>query len=61
MSKNKNLKALNDRMKRTPRLKDVARYAGISHPHLSNIVAGRRKASPELINKIETGFRRVMK
>lgn len=61
MSENKNLKSLNNRIKKTPRLKDVAKYAGISRPHLANIVAGRRKASPELINKIETGFRRLLR
>lgn len=61
MSENKNLNSLNERTKRIPRIKDVAMYAGISRPHLANIVAGRRKASPELKKKIENAYRRVLK
>lgn len=55
---NRNLKQLNSRFKRKPTLASVAKYANISPPHLSNIIAGRRKASPELVRKIELGFRR---
>jgi DNA-binding transcriptional regulator YdaS (Cro superfamily) len=61
MSENKNLKSLNDRIKKIPRIKDVAKYAGISRPHLANIIAGRRKASPELGRKIESAYRRVLR
>lgn len=61
MRDNKNLKSLNDRIKKIPRVKDVARYAGISRPHLANIIAGRRKASPILSKKIEAAYRRVLR
>lgn len=60
MSENKNLKTLNERVKRRPLLSQVAKNSGISLPHLSNIVAGRRKASPNLIKKIESAYRRVL-
>jgi plasmid maintenance system antidote protein VapI len=61
MAENKNLKSLNERMKKRPLIGEVARFAGISQSHLANIVAGRRKASPELKKKIETGYRRISK
>lgn len=60
MSENKNFKSLNDRVKKRPLLRDVAKRAGISLPHLSNIVAGRRKASTDLTKKIESAYRRVI-
>lgn len=59
MSENKNLKSLNEKFKKRPLLRDVARAAGISQYHLSNIVAGRRKASPQLAVRIESAYRRV--
>ncbi len=62
MTENINLKFLNEQLKkRRPHQGDVASYAGISRYHLSNIVAGRRKASPELEKKIKEGYRRLMK
>lgn len=61
MTENKNLKSLNDKLKRRPHQGDVAKRAGISRYHLSNIVAGRRKASPELEKKILDAYRRVIK
>lgn len=60
MSENKNFKSLNDKVKRRPLLRDVAKHAGISLPHLSNIVAGRRKANPFLTKKIESAYRRAL-
>lgn len=58
---NRNLKEMSNRMKRRPRLADVAKYAKISRPQLANIIAGRRKASPETLQKIEEGFRRYLR
>lgn len=62
MIEKNNLKSLSNKLKRNkPQQTDVARYAGISDSHLSNIVAGRRKASPKLIKKIEEGYRRFIR
>lgn len=58
---NRNLKDLSNRLKRRPRLADVAKHAKISRPQLANIIAGRRKANPELMKKIEEGFKRYLK
>ena len=41
-------------------MENVAKHAKISRPHLANIIAGRRKANPELVRKIEEGFRRYL-
>ena len=61
MAENKNLKALNERIKQRPLIGQVARFAGISHSHLCNIAAGRRKVSPELKKKIDAAYRRVLR
>lgn len=58
---NRNLKDMSDRLKRRPRLADVAKHAKISRPHLANIIAGRRTAKPETMKKIEEGFRRCLR
>ncbi|MBK9333878.1 MAG: helix-turn-helix transcriptional regulator [Ignavibacteria bacterium] len=60
MSENKNLKSLNDRIKKRPTQGDVAKHAGISRFHLSNIIAGRRKPSAALLKKIESAYRRIL-
>jgi len=61
---NINLKELSSRFKRQfkrrPTMYQVARYAKISPPQLTNIIAGRRKASPALLKRIQEGFRRYM-
>jgi len=58
---NRNLKDLRRQFKSRPTMENVARHAKISRPHLANIIAGRRKANPELVQKIEEGFRRYLK
>ena len=57
---NSNLKELSRRFKSRPTMHHVAKYAKISRPQLANIIAGRRKASPAVLKRIEEGFRRYM-
>ena len=61
MSENINLKVLHKQVKQKPLLKDIAKEARISQGQLSNIVAGRRTATPETKRRIVRAFRRAMR
>ena len=49
-----NLKSILKKRKQGFNQKEIAKQVGISQGQLSNIFNGRRKASPELIKKINT-------